>query len=68
MWIACQEPGGCSVRRTVHIKPKTVHRMTAVEDSVIFEVSTPELDDLVRLEDSYGGKTSDGESGDWVIW
>jgi mannose-6-phosphate isomerase len=38
----------------VHITPKTVHRMTAVEDSDIFEVSTPELDDVVRLEDRYG--------------
>jgi mannose-6-phosphate isomerase len=38
----------------VHITPKTIHRMTAVEDSDIFEVSTPELDDVVRLEDRYG--------------
>jgi mannose-6-phosphate isomerase len=38
----------------VHIMPKTIHRMTAVEDSDIFEVSTPELDDVVRLEDRYG--------------
>ena len=37
-----------------HITPKTVHRMTAIEDSDIFEVSTPELDDVVRLEDRYG--------------
>ena len=37
-----------------HIKPKTVHRMTAIEDCDIFEVSTPELDDVVRLEDRYG--------------
>jgi hypothetical protein len=28
--------------------------MTAVEDCDIFEVSTPELDDVVRLEDRYG--------------
>ena len=42
-------PGQC-----VHIAPKTVHRMTAVEDSDIFEVSTPELHDVVRLEDRYG--------------
>jgi hypothetical protein len=28
--------------------------MTAIEDSDIFEVSTPELDDVVRLEDRYG--------------
>ncbi len=38
----------------VHITPMTVHRMTAIEDSDIFEVSTPELDDVVRIEDRYG--------------
>ena len=38
----------------VHISPKTVHRMTAIEDSDIYEVSTPELQDVVRLEDRYG--------------
>jgi mannose-6-phosphate isomerase len=39
---------------SVHVTPKTVHRMTAIEDSDIFEVSTPELHDVVRLEDRYG--------------
>ena len=38
----------------VHVSPKTVHRMTAIEDCEIIEVSTPELDDVVRLEDRYG--------------
>ena len=38
----------------LHITPGTIHRMTAVEDSDIIEVSTPELDDVVRLEDRYG--------------
>lgn len=38
----------------VHVSPKTVHRMTAIEESDIFEVSTPELDDVVRIEDRYG--------------
>ena len=38
----------------VDIPPETVHRMEAIEDSVILEVSTPELDDVVRLEDRYG--------------
>lgn len=38
----------------VEIAPETVHRMEAIEDSVILEVSTPELDDVVRLEDRYG--------------
>ena len=37
-----------------HVTPKTVHRMTAIEDTDILEVSTPELDDVVRLEDRYG--------------
>ena len=39
---------------TVHVRPKMVHRMTAVEDCDIIEVSTPQLDDVVRLEDRYG--------------
>jgi mannose-6-phosphate isomerase len=38
----------------VHVTPRTVHRMTALEDSDVFEVSTPELQDVVRLEDRYG--------------
>jgi mannose-6-phosphate isomerase len=37
-----------------HITPHTVHRMTGVTDVDILEVSTPELDDVVRLEDRYG--------------
>jgi mannose-6-phosphate isomerase len=37
-----------------HIAPRTLHRMTGLEDTDIFEVSTPELDDVVRLEDRYG--------------
>jgi mannose-6-phosphate isomerase-like protein (cupin superfamily) len=36
------------------IKPGTVHRVLALEDTTILEVSTPEIDDVVRLEDSYG--------------
>ena len=39
---------------SVHVKPPTVHRMTAIEDCDVFEVSTPELDDVVRIEDRYG--------------
>ena len=39
-----------------HIRPLTRHRMEALEDSEIFEVSSPELDDVVRLEDRYGRK------------
>ena len=35
-------------------RPGTVHRITAIEDTTILEVSTPHLDDVVRLEDLYG--------------
>jgi quercetin dioxygenase-like cupin family protein len=34
--------------------PGEVHTIEAVEDSQVLEVSTPELDDVVRLTDSYG--------------
>ena len=37
-----------------HVTPGTIHRMTAIEDCDVIEVSTPELDDVVRLEDRYG--------------
>ncbi len=37
-----------------HVAPGVRHRMTAVEDTDVLEVSTPELDDVVRLEDRYG--------------
>ena len=37
-----------------HYAPGTVHRITALEDTTIIEVSTPHLDDVVRLEDRYG--------------
>jgi mannose-6-phosphate isomerase len=37
-----------------HVTPGTVHRMTGLTDCDILEVSTPELDDVVRLEDRYG--------------
>ena len=42
-------PGEC-----LHIVPGMKHRMTAVEACDVLEVSTPELDDVVRLEDRYG--------------
>ncbi len=38
----------------VHLLPGTRHRMTALEDTVILEASTTELDDVVRLDDRYG--------------
>jgi mannose-6-phosphate isomerase len=42
-------PGMC-----FRFRPGTVHRVTALEDTTILEVSTPQLDDVVRLEDRYG--------------
>jgi mannose-6-phosphate isomerase len=35
-------------------RPGQVHSIKALADSVIFEVSTPQLDDVVRLKDRYG--------------
>ena len=46
---ACLQPGDC-----LHILPGMKHRMVAIEDCDVLEVSTPELDDVVRLEDRYG--------------
>lgn len=38
----------------VVLPPGAVHRMEALEDARFFEVSTPELEDIVRLDDDYG--------------
>ncbi len=38
----------------LHLPPRTVHRFSAVEDTVLLEVSTTELDDVVRHADDYG--------------
>ena len=43
------EPG-----TTIILPPGAVHRMEALEDARLFEVSTPDLDDVVRLDDDYG--------------
>jgi mannose-6-phosphate isomerase len=40
--------------RAFRLPAGTVHRWRALEDSVVLEASTPELDDVVRLEDRYG--------------
>jgi mannose-6-phosphate isomerase len=39
---------------TLHLPPGTRHRITAIEDTDIFEVSSPEGEDVVRLSDRYG--------------
>ena len=43
------EPGHC-----IRIPPLTKHRIQAIEDTTLFEVSTPELEDVTRVEDDYG--------------
>lgn len=50
------EPGA-----VIHIHPGMIHRVEALEDTQIFEVSTPELNDVVKLSDDYGrsGKGND---------
>jgi mannose-6-phosphate isomerase len=51
--------GAVEIRRmkvgdVFHVVPGTVHRMIGVTDVEVLEVSTPEIDDVVRLEDVYG--------------
>lgn len=51
-----EEPRVCELepRKPFHVTPGLRHRMIAIEDTDVLEVSTPELDDVVRLEDRYG--------------
>ncbi len=37
-----------------HVEPMTIHRVEAIEDTTVVEVSTPEAEDVVRVEDDYG--------------
>jgi mannose-6-phosphate isomerase len=48
------EPG-----QSFHVPTGMVHRMRALSTCDIFEVSTPHLEDVVRLQDRYGRKTGD---------
>lgn len=52
-------PPNVEVRRmkagdVFHVLPGTIHRMIGATDVDVLEVSTPELHDVVRLEDVYG--------------
>ncbi len=40
-----------------HIPPGLIHRIHAKTDCRIFEVSTPHLNDVIRLDDNYGRKS-----------
>jgi mannose-6-phosphate isomerase len=42
------------VGESFRITPGTVHQMVALTDCDVLEVSTPEVDDIVRLSDKYG--------------
>ena len=42
------------IGQSFRISPGTVHQMRAVTDCDVLEVSTPELNDVVRLSDRYG--------------
>jgi mannose-6-phosphate isomerase-like protein (cupin superfamily) len=37
-----------------HVPTGRIHRYEAIERTELLEVSTPELDDVIRLEDDYG--------------
>ena len=37
-----------------HVPTGRIHRYEAIERTELFEVSTPELDDVVRLSDDFG--------------
>ena len=43
--------------QSFRITPGTVHYMEAITDCDVLEASTPELDDVVRLEDRYGRRS-----------
>jgi mannose-6-phosphate isomerase len=47
----------------VTLPPGTVHRVEAIDDVVLIEVSTPHPDDVVRLEDRYGRAPADPAPG-----
>lgn len=51
-----EAPTSCELMpgQPFHITPGLRHRMIAIEDTDVIEVSTPELDDVVRLDDRYG--------------
>jgi mannose-6-phosphate isomerase-like protein (cupin superfamily) len=42
------------IGESFRITPGTIHQMVALTDCDVLEVSTPEIDDVVRLSDKYG--------------
>ena len=51
--VSPAEPIVWSAVAALHIPVRTIHRFEALEDSVLLEVSTPDLTDVVRLQDDY---------------
>jgi mannose-6-phosphate isomerase len=51
--VAPAEPIVWSPGQALHVPVRTIHRFEAQEDSVLLEVSTPDLTDVVRLQDDY---------------
>ena len=45
--------------QAIHIPVRTIHRFEALEDSVLLEVSTPDLTDVVRLQDDFARPARD---------
>lgn len=45
--------------QALHIPARTIHRFEALEDSVLLEVSTPDLTDVVRLQDDFSRPARD---------
>jgi mannose-6-phosphate isomerase-like protein (cupin superfamily) len=58
--IEIEEANGCMISKiapsgySIRIPPLIKHRLEAIEDATLLEVSTPELEDVVRVEDDYG--------------
>ena len=58
-WV--QLPGDTELRdqrltagQSFRITPRTIHAIEAITDIDVLEASTPELDDVVRIQDRYG--------------
>jgi len=45
--------------QALHVPVRTIHRFEALEDSVLLEVSTPDLTDVVRLQDDFSRPSRD---------
>ena len=46
---------------TIRIEPGKVHSIVATENTILHEVSTPHLDDTIRVKDYYSSKTPSGD-------